>query len=114
LRKSERIKVLRRFVSRSIQHAASFLSFFDTSCRQLGEMQKRRMLDRAVHAHWLSPNAYNTYARLELSANKSTMTEHERIYLAVLAVCQHQHGLCMDVEEERVRLAQAIADALAD
>jgi hypothetical protein len=42
------------------------------------------------------------------------MTEHERIYLAVLAVCQQQNGLCMDVEKERVRLAQAIADALAD
>ena len=42
------------------------------------------------------------------------MTERERIYLAALAVCQQQDGLCMDVEEERIRLAQAIADALVD
>ncbi len=53
-------------------------------------------------------------ADLGLSVNKRSMTEHERIYLAVLAVCEQQNGLCMDVEEERVRLAQAIADALAD
>ena len=106
--------MFRRFVSRSTQHAASFLSLFDTSCRQLGEMQKRRMPDTAVNAHWLSPHVCNTYARLELSANKRIMTEHERIYLAALAVCQQQDGLCMDVEEERVRLARAIANALAD
>jgi hypothetical protein len=42
------------------------------------------------------------------------MTKRERIYLAALAVCQQHNGLCMDVKEERVRLAQAIADALAD
>jgi hypothetical protein len=44
----------------------------------------------------------------------ATMTEHEMIYLAVLAVCEKQDGLCMDVEEERIRLAWAIADALSD
>jgi hypothetical protein len=42
------------------------------------------------------------------------MTEHEMIYLAVLAVCEKQDSLCMDVEEERIRLARAIADELAD
>lgn len=42
------------------------------------------------------------------------MTEHEMIYLTVLAVCEKQDGLCMDVEEERVLLARAIADALSD
>jgi hypothetical protein len=42
------------------------------------------------------------------------MTKHERLYLAVLAVCDQHNGLCMDAEEERVRLAQTIAAALAD
>jgi hypothetical protein len=40
------------------------------------------------------------------------MIEQERLYRAVLAVCEKQDGLCMDVEEERARLAHAIVAAL--
>ncbi len=40
------------------------------------------------------------------------MIEQERLYLAVLAVCEQQNGLCMDIEEKSARLAQAIVGAL--
>jgi len=41
------------------------------------------------------------------------MVDYDKIYLAVLAVCDQLDGLSMDVEEERVVLADAIARALA-
>ncbi|MGO9685871.1 MAG: hypothetical protein ACLPTZ_25425 [Beijerinckiaceae bacterium] len=40
------------------------------------------------------------------------MIEQARLYRAVLAVCEKQDGLCMDIEEERARLAHAIVIAL--
>ena len=87
---------------------------FDISCGQLGEMQKRRMSKRRHHASTFPhmPTTHQPDTNYELKT--ATMTEHELIYLAVLAVCGKQDGLCIDVEEERVRLARAIADALTD
>jgi hypothetical protein len=146
--KSERIKVVRCFVSRSIKHAASFLSLFDTrtfravggKCRNgeceitpgraltfprmpgtqtmvRGLLSASKATKRTVPRTRVRRCRYSfprqPLAHHRLSANKCTMTDHEGIYLAVLTVCEQQNGLCMDVEEERVRLAQAIADALA-
>jgi hypothetical protein len=58
------------------------------------------------------PTTHQPATNYELKT--ATMTEHELIYPTALAVCEKQDGLCMDVEEERVRLARAIAEALAD
>jgi hypothetical protein len=71
-------------------------------------------VENAVTAHRLSPHAYNTSARHELRLKNRHYDKHELISLTALAVCEKQDGLCMDVEEERVRLARAIAAAIAD
>ena len=89
-KKSERIKVFRRFVSRSIKHAASFLSLFDISCGQLREMQKRRMSDHAgtrtdfphmptTHTRQVNRQADNAPAKLAISNHAmKDLEEHVR------------------------------------
>jgi hypothetical protein len=111
--KAERIEVSGSGANQNKTRRPPPISLFDISCGHLGEMQKRRMSKtpspRIDFPRMPSPSPVSNY---QLST--ATMTNHDLIYLAVLAVCEKQDGLCMDVEEERIRLARAIADALAD